>query len=99
MLLYNDYLNAIGDREKWQMTSMELKLFSFDWRLIFAFVPVIFAMTSIYSYIFALTLILFCQFLKFRGVSLPTLLRSIEFRIVGRRARGKYKYETIKYRS
>lgn len=98
MYLFTDYLAMIGEREKWQMTSIEVKIFSFDWRLCFAFVPVIFFMFSPTAYLVSLSIVAFCQFLKYRGMSLPTLIRTIEYRIQGRKALANYRYEKVPYR-
>lgn len=101
MINYIDYLNdyQYGDREKWQHTAMEVKFFAFDWRLIFAFFPVVIAMFSIYSYIISLMIILFCQALRIRGLELSTLVRLLHFKIIGKRARSAYKYEQRSYRN
>lgn len=95
---YFHYLNSVGeDREKWQATALEPKFWIFEWHLLLAFAPIIFFMFNLYAWLTAFSILILCQILRIRGLTLPMLFRSIHFRLVGKRARAVYGYEKRKY--
>ena len=94
---FDEYIFSRGEKEKWQYTSNEIKMLVFDWRLNFAFLPIIFGMFFIWSYVISFTVFSFCQILRFYGITVPQLVQIILFRLSGKKARANYKYENRRY--